>query len=211
MATVRRSEFHTILSEGLRPEVVESQQERHRIEQQVGAYIVAWGYVDFVLSVAASNWANPTNPGALQSFLMPQSTSMKIDLLGSLIPDAWRDGQRLLDQLRAANSHRNVLAHSNLGMGGWNGERALGWHFWNIRGKRERTLEIDGTMMSGHVLTAQVLQEAVASSMAAQFVKPTGDINEVSLADAIIQTPGTWATPDDLAAFQNAARRMFPR
>lgn len=210
MASLRRNDFHSILSEGRRPDLVKSENERREIEQQVGAYIITWGFVDWALSMAVSVWARSERSGPIQEFISPQATAMKIELLASFFPTEWRNGARLIDALKRANTHRNLLAHSNLAMGGWDGEKSWGWHFWNLKGKREKRLEIDPRMMNAHIRTAKILQAAMIAILGDAFLERDADLNAVSLANAIIDAPGHWETTDDQRQFQAAAKKMFP-
>ena len=124
MASVRPNEWHTILSEGTRPDIDAMEVERREIEREVGHFVVVWGHVDFSLAMALSHLE-----GVRQSELGWVRFSDKIKRLRRLMPPTWADGQTILKLLKATNDHRNALAHWTLGQSGRHGERRFGWHF----------------------------------------------------------------------------------
>lgn len=201
--------FQTILSETPRPDLVESERQRAEIERFIGRYMVDWGYVDFFMSMSINAWVTPRSLGNLQRAMLTQSTSSKINFLRGLLPETWVSGAALIRHLEDGNHYRNALAHSNLAMGGFDGERQRGWHLWNVRG-REIRLDLPEEERSDRLARVSVLREAVGLLMRDELRSASGDQDQVSLSSLIIQRPGTWHTWEEWEHFARMAREMFP-
>jgi hypothetical protein len=184
--------------------------ERRELEEHVGHFIVTWGFVDFILSMTVSAWAGPGRGQRLQHALFGQRLSPKVEMLEALLPEDWRDGKTLIFHLKEGNAYRNTIAHHTLAMGGQDGDKSYGWHFWKIVGTKRKHLEVDPRSIVEQNLKADILREAVGALMQEQFVAEGADLNSKSLADAICNTPGQWDTRADFDAFRAKTRSMFP-
>lgn len=203
------NKFQVILSETPHPDLVESEQQRAEIERFIGRYMVDWGYAEFFMSMSINAWVTPRGLGNLQRAMLTQSTSSKINFIRGLLPETWVSGASLIRHLEDGNQYRNSLAHSNLAMGGFDGERQRGWHLWNVRG-RDIKLDLPAEERSDRLARVSVLRQAIGLLMHDEIRSATGDLDQVSLSSLIIQQPGTWHTWEEWEQFTRMAREMFP-
>lgn len=203
------NKFQVILSETPRPDLVESERQRREIERFIGRYMVDWGYVEFFMSMSINAWATPRSLGNLQRAMLTQPTSSKINFIRGLLPEAWVSGAALIRHLEDGNHYRNSLAHSNLAVSGFDGERRRGWHLWNVRG-RDMKLDLPDQERSDRLARVRILREAVGLLMHDEIRSASGDLDQVSLSSLIIQQPGTWHTWEEWRHFTSTAREMFP-
>jgi len=210
MTRPRRSALHTILSDGLRPDVVAKQEDRRVIEQHVGRFIITWGHLDMALSMAVAARANPASPGALQQNFFAMATFAKIGFLRNLIPATWADGERLLTLLTDGNKYRNNLAHPLLAQGGYHEGSDHGWHLWKPT-KGGATLDLDDDEMLAKERDAVIASVGVIAMTGAPYMnamKPD-DWDALSLGESILQTPGTWATVEAYEKFIVRVEEIF--
>lgn len=203
------NKFQVILSETPRPDLLESERQRAEIERFIGRYMVDWGYVEFYMSMSINAWVTPRSLGNLQRAMLTQPTSSKINFLRGLLPGTWNSGAALIRHLEDGNQYRNSLAHSNLAVSGFDGERQHGWHLWNVRG-RDMKLDLPERERSDRLARVSVLREAVGLLMHDEIRTASGELDHISLASLIIQQPGTWHSWEEWGHFARMAREMFP-
>ncbi|KRA24072.1 hypothetical protein ASD65_06260 [Microbacterium sp. Root61] len=201
--------FQIILSETRRTDLVESERQRAEIERFIGRYMVDWGYVEFFMSISIDAWVTPRSIGNLQRAMLTQPTSSKINFIRGLLPETWVSGAALIRHLEDGNQYRNSLAHSNLAMGGFDGERRRGWHLWNVRG-RDIRLDLPEEERNDRLARVSVLREAVRLLMHDEIRSASGDLDLISLSSLIVQQPGTWHTWEEWGHFTRVACEMFP-
>lgn len=203
--------FQTILEDGMRLDIERDEARRAEIEMHIGRYMSRWAHLEFTLGMATAAWLGSSDPTDSQNFMVSQSTSYKIDRFKEALPENWNHGKLLIQALYQGNTYRDSLAHWTLAISGSHGERSYGWAFWKMN-KGVRVLEIDDALMSKMELKARILTEAASVVMGEPFLLPEHapmDPNE-SLAPAILNMPGTWATMEAFYEHGRAVRRMFP-
>ncbi|MCU1362773.1 MAG: hypothetical protein JWM55_601 [Acidimicrobiaceae bacterium] len=203
--------FQTILEGGNRQDIERDQARRAEIESHIGRYMSRWAHLEFTLGMATAAWLDSDDRTESQHFMVNQATSYKIDRFKEVLPKNWKHGQLLIHALYQGNAYRDSLAHWTLAIGGSNAEKAYGWSFWKMD-KGVRVLEIDDTLMAERELKARILNEAVSVVMGEPFLLPdhshTGTTE--SLAPAILNLPGTWATHEEFREHGRAVKKMFP-
>jgi hypothetical protein len=201
------NEFQKILAE-TGPYHLRPNSDRVDVERFIGRYLVDWGYVEFYLALTISAWTSGIRN--VQRAFITQSAHSKINFLRGLLPPSWQAGAALTRHLEDGNSFRNALAHSNVAMGGFDGERQRGWHLWNVKG-RDARLDIPAEVRAEKLARVAVLREAVMALMREEFLAKDADLSSLSLSQTIIDAPGEWETREEWEQFKQTAREMFPR
>lgn len=202
MPDLQTTPFQRILSEGQSPTEAASGARRAQIERFIGNYIVTWAHVDLFLGMAVSAWAGTSQKNALT-----HTTSRKVQLLQSHLPPEWADGARLVGHLEEANHFRNALAHFGLAVSGSADGEHLGWHLWDVKGRKPR-LNLTDTEMAARRAAAQVLSDAVTASMQYRVLHASR-LYDVSLHDLIVATPRTWEDRAEFFEYRRRADEMF--
>ena len=116
--------------------------------------------------------------------------------------------------LTAANQYRNNIAHWGLSYYAWDGKRQIGWHLADPKAAvLTRIFEIDKASMLDAESTIEVADKAVLAAAGPPFWEPDkqADRNLYSIAEKVIDAPGTWDTDEDLMRFRAKALEIFPR
>lgn len=204
-----RPALHTVLSDGTRPDIVASEEERRLIEQHVGRFVITWGQLDLTLSMAVAAMSDPTRPGMLQDNFIEMSTFSKIGFLRSLLPKSWQDGQRLLELLTVGNKYRNDLAHPVLGMSGTHDGREYGWHLWKpLKGS---AFSLDASQMLDKERDASIAREALSVLMRDEYLqaRTVSALEAQPLGSAVLSQPGTWPTEEAYRGFCDRVETLF--
>jgi len=200
------NEFQSILTHPRGARLRQKELERRAVERYVGHFIVTWSFVDFELTLAVAHLA-----GERQKKWAAKTPADKIKKLSELLPEHWTDGAALIALLERGNDLRNALAHSNLAMGGWDGERSLEWHFVDLAKELRLRIELDEGVMAQHSLDADIAREAVSAVMGERADSArAGDDPGFKIAPLIKASPGQW---DDDAHFRSYMARvdeLFP-
>ncbi|MEO7122802.1 MAG: hypothetical protein ABI400_06730 [Lacisediminihabitans sp.] len=204
-----RPAFHTVLSDGTRPDIVASEEERRLVEQHVGRFIITWGQLDLTLSMTVAAMSDPTRPGLLQANFIEMATYSKIGFLRSLLPKSWQDGQHLLELLTLGNKYRNDLAHPVLGMSGTHNGREYAWHLW--KPQKGSAFSLDAPQMLDQERDASIAREALLVLMRNEYIKASTvtDFEAHPLGPAVLSQPGTWPTEEAYRAFCDRVRTIF--
>lgn len=204
--------FHTILSEGLRPDIVKSEDERQRIQLHVGRFIMTWGRMEMFLGMAIEALASPARHAEFHKIITQLRTAAKIDYLRALLPESWADGEALLNLLTTTNGYRNELAHPVVALSGfYENSGPIGWHLSKLSsGKGPR--ELTATNMARNELDARILCSAVGVLMQSEYrgEKTAAQMDQHPLSDAIISQPDTWETGEAYTEFCKRVRQIFP-
>ena len=198
-----------MLSDGSRPDIVASEEMRRLIEQHVGRFIITWGQLDLTLSVTISAMSNPTNPGTLQRNFIDMATYSKIGFLRSLLPNEWRDGQRLLDLLTVGNKYRNDLAHPLLGMSGMHDGKEYAWHLW--KPQKGYAFALEAPQMQDQERDASIAREALLVLMRGEYLRASrvSDFEAQPLGPAVLAQPGTWPTEEAYRDYRKRVTAVF--
>lgn len=205
-------QFHTILSDGLRPDIEATEQERQQIELHIGRFIITMGLMELWLGMAVESLAAPANPEEFHRIISNLHTGGRIRHLRALLPAGWRDGEALLNLLSDTNAYRNDVAHPVVAMSGSDAQgNLLGWHLANFEGRRGSRL-FTAASIERQELDARILSLAVAVLLRDEYLsaKTVEEARQFPLADAIINEPGMWSTHQEHAAFCRRVRQLFP-
>jgi hypothetical protein len=204
-----RPAFHTVLSDGTRPDIEASEEARRLIEEHVGRFIITWGQLDLTLSMTVSAMSDPTRPGILQGNFIEMATFSKIGFLQSLLPKSWQDGQHILDLLTLGNKYRNDLAHPVLGMSGMHDGKEYGWHLW--KPQKGSAFSLDASQMLDKERDASIAREALVVLMRDEYLqaRTASALAAHPLGPAILSQPGTWSTEEAYRGFCDRVKTIF--
>lgn len=213
------NEFHTVRT--INPHWGSEQfaGDRAIVAAHVGRYIIDWAHLECTLNMVVATW-NGTAKDDVQSKKMARiKFANQIKFLREQFKPDWHAGQVLLDTLLTAKKYRNGIAQWSFGHTGKANGIAPGRNLHEPQSGflvNVQHLSIDS--IRDAEATLDVADKALSSLMGPPYWNSEGhranmsaeDLNAYSLAQVIIDAPGTWDSVDDLTRFREKAWAIFP-